>query len=407
MRRNVVAFVLLGLFLAATIPSSRFWSQDDSSESSLVTMTTLTVIDRVSAGQVVTIVGTSAESAGVGEVLVDTAFGRLRFDMLMTGGHGQIDLPVAVTQHASVISIAAGDVVETLTVEPGGVDELIAPLVGPRTIVADGRDESLAVLLPVDRFGNQVADGTAAEVEWQQPNEVPGEHVSTRIRLDTEDGMAWMLAESGTTAGPATIRATATSSSGDVVHAAPVRIDEVPGRVGEIELLSRSDEGIADGRSLTTLESGTLTDDFGNELLDGTIAHLHFDGPSGRGSVAGTVQNGVVHLDLVAPDRPGTVTARLQVHDSVSADVEIEFGSAIAHFDAHLHSIGSDLVLRIENALDNDDAFVPDGTEVVWGEQRAQLRFGAAEIRVPKAAVPEQPQPVEVLGLVVQPGESS
>ena len=205
---------------------------------------------------------------------------------------------------------------------------------------------------------------------------------------------------SGEIAGPTIVRANAADDGG--VRASAVRIDEVPGVVGDIVLSATEADGLADGRSVIAIATGELTDRFANTLADGTVAQFVFDGPSGRGSVTGTVQNGAVHMELSAPAMPGRLVGHLEIHGVASNQISIDFASAISGFDARVEFIGEEAVLRVDNALDQSGAFVADGTEVAWGDLRASLRRGSAEIWVPASLV-DAGATVEILGRINQP----
>ncbi len=355
------------------------------------------------AGEIVSIELAASSESGTTLVEVVNGFGRLSFTVPVANGVGRLDLPPAVTQQAGLISIVSGEVRSELLIRPNDVHEIVAPLVGPRTIVADGQDVTLAVVFPVDRYGNQVADGTEVSVEWDQPGGVEPGSNSTTADIETSDGMAWQQLQSGQRAGATTVRASATAADGQLVSAAAVRIDEVPGVVTTVELAAEDEQGMADGRSLVEVETTELRDVFDNVLADGTIAQFIFDGPSGRGAVPGTVQNGVVRVEIVAPQQPGMLTGRLEIQGVESNEITIDFASAIASFDARVEQIGADAVLRIDAAIDRDGAFVADGTEVRWGDERAQLRQGSAEIWVPADLLPTEVPAVAILGLELQP----
>ena len=164
-----------------------------------VAVESLLVPEAIDAGQTVTIEVYTVAPVGVAEVVVRGAYGQLRFETEVSNGEGQLVLPAAVTQHAGMLTLESGGQVETMEILPGEVTTLVAPLVGPRTIVANGADETLAVLLPTDRFGNQVADGTDTNIMWEQPGDV-----DAAASLETVDGMAWALIPSGEIAGPTT-----------------------------------------------------------------------------------------------------------------------------------------------------------------------------------------------------------
>lgn len=363
-----------------------------------VMIRSISLPETVPAGTIVQIDLTAEEQFGIAEVVVSNAYGRLAFTVPVSSGSARLNLPSALSQQAGEATVTSGGVSESLTITPGEVAEVVAPLVGPRTIVADSRDTTLAVVLPVDQYGNQVEDGTDVAIEWQQPAS-PGETEVVIIEdTDTENGMAFALVQSGTVAGPTTIRTIATTTSGREVNGAVVRIDEVPGVATEIELVPAHTAGMADGRSLIALETSRLVDAFGNELADGTQGQFVFDGPAGRGVLPGTVQNGIVRVELVAPDSSGTLTGRLELQGQRSNEVSIDFASAIAGFDAELEAIGTDVILRVTRALDPNGAFVADGTEVQWGGYSSQIRHGGAEIRLPVSLIPDAIPSVQILG---------
>ena len=398
----VTVVVTVGAWIVlSAVSEDRVASHDGATAAPSVS--TILVPAEIEAGEPVSVVITSEIASGIVEVHATSGLGRLSFRVRLSNGTGRFDLPPAVTQHAGVLSITAGDLTEQLSIVPSEVAEVVAPLVGPRTIVADGADTTLAVIFPVDRFGNQVANGTNVVVEWQQPTAQGTTEQLTTVTTQATDGMAFDLLTSGEVAGPTIARTIATTQDGEQINGAAIRIDEVPGTVSDIEISASALSGFADGRALVEIESTELFDTFDNRLADGTVGHFVFDGPSGFGVVAGTVQNGVFSVELVSPDKPGTLTGHVELHGRVSNEISIEFESAISGFEATLSQVGTDTVLRIDAALDPTGAFVADGTEVVWGEYRTQIRLGAAEIRLPAGASPESTAPIEILGTEVRP----
>lgn len=398
-RRRFATVLLCGLCALSAIGVLIVTGRGTEVDTELAVLSSISMPEQVPAGTIVSIEVTSLSQSGDAEVTLQNGLGRLHFMVPISSGTGTLNLPASVTQQAGVITAISGEAAATMIVEPGEVAEVVAPLVGPRTIVADGDDVTLAVVLPVDRYGNQVGDGASVDLQWEQPSLVGEASRDTTIAVETENGMVFVLIPSGEVAGPTTIGATARTSAGEVINAAAVRIDEVPGTVRQIDLLSVDPEGVADGRSLVALITDTLVDRFNNQLSDGTSAQFVFAGPAGQGVVPATVQNGVVRVELVAPDRPGTLTGRLEVQGQESNEISIEFTSGIASFEAELERIGDDVVLRIDDAIDPNGSFVADGTEVEWGEHVTQIRQGAAEIWLPAGLVADPVPSIEILGL--------
>jgi len=389
--RRIVLVIAMSFAIAAGDIAAEMMSAQPQ-EHVWVAVESLVVPDGIDVGDAVWVEVYSAFADGIAEVRVQGAYGQLRFEVPVVNGEGRLRLPVAVTQHAGVVTIESGGRTETVQILPGEVSTLVAPLVGPRTIVANGADQTLAVLLPTDRFGNQVADGTETTIFWNQPS-----NLDSATRAVTTDGMTWALVSSGEVAGPTMVRATAEGSG--TVRAASVRIDEVPGTVRTIEARASASTGLADGRSIIAVQTGELVDAFDNPLADGTIAQFTYNGPTGRGVVNGTVQNGAVHIELSAPTSPGRLAGQFEIHGTTSNEIAIDYATAITGFDVRLDVIGTEAVLRVYNALDPAGAFVADGTELTWGDQRVPLRRGSAEIWVPAALV-DAAATAEILGLI-------
>ena len=93
------------------------------------------------------------------------------------------------------------------------------------------------------------------------------------------------------------------------------------------------------------------------------------------------------------------LTGRLAVQGVPSNELAIRFDSAIASFDATVEQLGNDVVLRVDSAVDASGAFVADGTEVIWGDHRTQIRRGEAEIWLPSNLIGNATPTVEILGL--------
>ena len=65
----------------------------------------------------------------------------------------------SITLVATVLGTSSSPI--NVVVQPGRPSEPVVPLVGPRTIVADGADRTMITVSPADQFGNALADDTA------------------------------------------------------------------------------------------------------------------------------------------------------------------------------------------------------------------------------------------------------
>ena len=92
------------------------------------------------------------------------SYGPRMYRSAFAGGTARFLIPGDDTQQsgaATLIATAGAARGEAaLTLEPDTPVDPITPLVGPRSIIADMKHWNLSVVVPFDRFGNPVAEGT-------------------------------------------------------------------------------------------------------------------------------------------------------------------------------------------------------------------------------------------------------
>jgi hypothetical protein len=279
------------------------------------------------------------------------------------GGVAGFVLPPEWTRKAGVVTLTAtaggarGEA--QVTLRAGGGIEPIVPLVGPRSIVADGREWTMIALVPQDGFGNPLADGTPVQLRARHP-QGPDEQRD----LTVQHLLAWARIDSRTRAGRGTI-----SVAVGGVPGPEAAFQEVPGWPVALDLSADPPTLPADGRQFVTLRTGVLRDRFDNVVADGTLVTFIVDGPDGahRAIPANTV-GGVAEAQLRAPASPATLTARATIYGVESAPVQIAFtpGPAAGAFGVAAQSDDGRGVLTITTGplLDAFGGYVPDGTAV-------------------------------------------
>jgi hypothetical protein len=243
-----------------------------------------------------------------------------------------------------------------LSVLPAEASGPLVPLIGPRSIVADGADFTMVSVLPADRFGNPLADGTPLSLRRLRPDggvedgELVVDHHVARTRL-----------VAGTVAGE------------DLVQVAlgPVRgrersFREVAGTARPFELRVDAVAGgrRADGRALTPVTTTTLVDRHGNPLPDGTMVEFRAVGPDGASTMQGVTIGGRATATLEAPGRPGTVDVQAWAAGTASSPLSVTFGAAVSSVPARARVEGDAVVVDIGPVLGPLGGYVPDGTEV-------------------------------------------
>ena len=252
----------------------------------------------------------------------------------------------------AIVRTADGVGTASVAVEPGQAVDGITPLAGPRSMTADREHWTMVTAFARDRFGNAVADGTIVEVVARHPDgsvetvEAPVQHLLAAVRVFSE-----------TLAGRTTLRVDVDGATGDEVE-----VLEVPGPPVSVELIEPATPLRADGRQLVEIRSDVLVDQFGNELLDGTVGVVQLFGPSGRGTLRTITIDGQAEFVIEAPSTPGSLSLELTVDGVRSDSLVLNFGADVTVLPVEVDRTGDAVTLTIGPVLTELGGFVPDGT---------------------------------------------
>lgn len=302
------------------------------------------------------------------QVAVESSAGFALHPVELLHGRGQLVLADDVSNFTGVIALDAqlGDATATIAVEivPGPPVDPLTPLVGPRSIVADGNHWTMLVAIPQDSQGNPVADGTPLQIHLRHPTPNTSSQPIDTITTDVQHMLAWERIFSGTTAGDLLLAVTAGAAHG------PERtVREVPGPPAAIAIHVDSPDLPADGRQLLTLATEPLVDQFGNQLLDGTaVQFLVADDTGAHRALPAVTVDGRAATTMQSPTRAGTLTVTALTADVVSPPVTLSFAAGPAVEPIMVDVIyGDDVVeLRAGPLVGPLGQFVPDGTEVAF-----------------------------------------
>ena len=243
-------------------------------------------------------------------------------ELTLAGSTGLLEAPsTRFAGRLDVVAVAGSRrATATTIIRPGDDIEPPVPLVGARSIVADGADRAMVAVIPTDRFGNPAPAGTPVAVTVQHPDRSLAAHETAVART-----LAWTWAPSVTTAGTANVTVAASGQSGP--SRTLVEIPSAPTPFGlEIETMLRP----ADGVSLVTVVSDPLVDRHGNRVVDGTAVVVQAQYPDGAESFQTvTAIGGVARALLEAPDRPGSIEVRMTVLDTTSSLLGVQFSAPL------------------------------------------------------------------------------
>jgi hypothetical protein len=210
------------------------------------------------------------------------------------------------------------DATASALVRPASAGPTPSPLVGARSIVADGVDRAMVVVIPEDEYGNPT--GGAASVTAVHPD-------GTRVILDTAAtaSLRWTWVSSLTTAGTAQVAVDHAGSRG------PTRtLVEIPAAPVQFVVEAVTQLRPADGHTLVEVTTTPLADRFGNRVVDGTAALVaaRFDDGAETFQTA-MVVGGVVRALIEAPDQPGVVDVRISVNGVTGSELALDFDSPL------------------------------------------------------------------------------
>ncbi|NWJ98785.1 MAG: hypothetical protein HXX20_23835, partial [Chloroflexi bacterium] len=283
----------------------------------------------------------------------------------------EFTLPAEDTKQAGLVTLTAtsgqarGET--TLKLEASTPVEPVIPLVGGRAIIADAAHWSMVVVVPFDRFGNPVTEGT--------PLQLKALHPDGRLedkQLEVKHLLGWEKLYSSTKAGRTTISA----MSGET-HGPEAVLLEVAGWPVPFTLAAEPESLPADGHQLMTLRTSVIHDKFGNILPDGTLITFEVkEVSSGQGepirrSIPANILGGVAEIPLQAPHQPGIIEVYGVVYGVESELRQIAFTKESAASDllpitVQKNQTTRTLVLEAGPLLGSLGQFVPDGTPVLF-----------------------------------------
>jgi hypothetical protein len=331
---------------------------------------TITLPDTVTAGKQVPVLITAPTLPDETPIIL-TAIGTYGLhpqSSRLRHGLATFYLPASDTRAAGLMTLVASTnqarAEAQLLIRPGPPADPIITVVGPRSILADGQDQTMLVALPTDAFGNPVASQTPVDISVRRPG---AEFESHNLILQTETRhlLAWARLPSGTVAGQ-----TRLAVSVGAAHSIEETVLEVPGQPVSFTLSAEPTLLPADGRQLAELTTSPIADAHGNLLPEGTTAtFLITDAGGGRRTIpAAIVFNGRAQTVLQAPTRPGKVTVQAMVAGVLSRPLQLTFTTGVALADDEIPLSASfnveGLILRLGPLAGSLGQFIPDGTPV-------------------------------------------
>lgn len=285
-----------------------------------------------------------------GEANDETAIVLISAESTQLSGHTTIIATAEGYRGTTAVEILPDDPIEPLT-----------PLVGARSIVADGEHWSMTVVVPFDQYNNPVATGTELTVRAQHPD-----GVLEVLETETEHLLAWERIYSRTKAGrtPISVTTRRQGETTDTVFGSEATLLEIPGWPVPFSLLSDRNNVAADGRQLVTIETEVIVDKYDNVMPDGTAVMFIIDSKDGRRMLPSSTIDGSAETNIQAPSDAQQFAVSAVIHDVESDKLLINFGANTQPFELSATYQPSTTAIYVEAGpiLGTLEQYIPDGT---------------------------------------------
>jgi len=272
------------------------------------------------AGEVLEIVVT-ADLGAVVDLYVIDSYGTSHQQVGVDGEPVLVEVPATMAGRLDIIAISgAQEATATAVVYPANPRQAPAPMIGARSIVADGADRAMVVVISDDEFGNPTGGTMAAIVTVVHPDGTRAVHAGAATAT-----LQWTWVPSVTTAGTAQVVVDQGGHRG-----ATRTLIEIPAEPEPFAVEPVTELRPADGLTLVEVATTPLADRFGNRVVDGTAAVVTARYGDGAESIqTAVVVGGVARTLIEAADQPGIVYVRISVHGVTSSELALEFSAPL------------------------------------------------------------------------------
>ena len=357
-------WLAVGLAACVTVAAAPCSNGSTAEEATGGVELTITAPATAVAGDEVTVMIDGApDGADLTVTTIGSAGSTARLVTAVDGGAGVV-LDPALTDTAGATTVlattSAATATATVLIEPGAPVDPIVPVVGARSIVADGTDRSMVVALPVDRLGNVIAEGSPLDVLRRRPDGTITAQPTIVAHL-----VAWSLLPSGTTAGVNQIWLQAGNVSGPTTTLDEVAAPPLPFTLEAVDPQLAATTG-GDGQSLVPVRTSVLADPNGNIEPDGTQVTFSWDGPTGAGQAGAVTIAGVATTWIPAPPTAATITLTATCRGTTtSTPLAVTFDAVLQEVPVTAtRTPGVAVSVFVGPVLQADGAFALDGTGV-------------------------------------------
>ncbi len=225
---------------------------------------------------------------------------------------------------------------------------------GPRKIMAGGKEFSMMVVVPTDGFDNPKESNTTVKLQYQFLQKV------SSLDLRTNNFIAWYNIYSPDKAGKILV-----STECENTVSKEIETEVYPNIATDFSINYSRNHEFADGNQLTRFSTSIIRDQFGNVVSDGTLVYFIIRTKENMLlKTFGATINGIASAQILHPDHQDSYQVNAYVMGiAESNSITINYKPVTASFDYTLTH--NNRTLRVGPIKSFMNQLVPDGINVV------------------------------------------
>ena len=240
------------------------------------------------------------------QLFIVHSYGKTLVESTFEKGNYIFKIPVNYAQKTGVVSWFLINGTEKITdgtfeiIPNDQTETIIENYLGPRSILAGGKEFSMMVTVPTDGFDNPKAENTPVVLQHQFLQNI------TTTNLKTKDFIAWYDIYSPVKSGKLLV-----SSQCENTVTKEIETEVYPNIATNFAIYFTRNHEFADGNQMTNFTTSIIKDEFGNTVSDGTLVSFIV---RTKADVVlktfGTTINGIATAKILHPDHPDIYTVK-------------------------------------------------------------------------------------------------
>lgn len=294
------------------------------------------------------------------QLFIIHSYGKTVLESKFENGKYLFKIPQDFTQKTGVVSwfLINGDetlLQNTFEIIPNDTTQTIVEnYLGPRSILAGGKEFTMMVTVPTDGFDNPKAENTPVILKHQFLQNVSITNLKTKNFISWYD--IYSPIKSGKLLASTECEATATKE---------IETEIYPNIATNFTINYNRNHEFADGNQITNFTTSVINDEFGNTVSDGTLVSFRIKTTNNLIlKTFGTTINGIATAKILHPDHQETYTVKGYVTGiAESNSVVIVYKPIITNFDFRFLNQNRTLIVGPIKSFMNQ--LVPDGIKVI------------------------------------------